>query len=260
MSWALSQPLKGTQKLLLIGLANHATSELEHARPSVETMAVYANVDPRNVQRGLRQLEANGWIEKTGEYAVAQRRDRVVNVYRLICERGGASDTPRPERGGASVPNGVAPAPPEPSLEPSNGSLRSPKVEKEPLAFDEWMADYEQVTSRQAPRRGTTARAHLASTFAALVAEGYSPDELKLATRGAWANEWRRENGYVKPENVLKKTKVAGLVEDGRHPAVVTSRSRPVSAAVLKQQQMEHARERARAATARIIAKRNEET
>jgi Helix-turn-helix domain len=134
MGWALSTPVAGTKKLVLIGLANHATAEFEHARPAIATLARYASVHERNVQKALRELEADGWIEKTGEHPVGGRKDRSVAIYRL---RGGAGVTPHnngvalaSERGGAGVVNGVAVAPPEPSLskpsmKPSMSEARS---------------------------------------------------------------------------------------------------------------------------------------
>jgi hypothetical protein len=117
IAWALAQPLKGTPKLLLIGLANHATKEMDHARPSVKTLSTYASVTPRNVQKGLRDLEAQGWIEKTGVYPVKGRSDRSVSIYRIILERGVASDAPPSQRGVAGDIDGVSLATPEPSIE-----------------------------------------------------------------------------------------------------------------------------------------------
>ena len=128
ISWALRVPIGGTRKIVLVGLANHATAEFEHARPAVATLAKYAYVSPRNVQMALRRLEADGWIEKTGEHPVDGRADRSVNVYRLRIERGDDCITPRPDgvmipapRGDAGDTHGVTLASPEPSLEPSKG-------------------------------------------------------------------------------------------------------------------------------------------
>lgn len=117
-TWALrQQALKSTQKLLLIGLANHATPEGEHARPAVTTLAAYASVTERNARSGLRKLEADGWIERTGVYYVNGRKDRAVYIYRLLYERGDAFVLPWEPRGDAGVIHGGTPASPEPSLE-----------------------------------------------------------------------------------------------------------------------------------------------
>lgn len=52
---------KGTAKLVLVGIANHAGDG--GAWPSVETLARYGNVHERNVQRALEKLEQLGEVE-----------------------------------------------------------------------------------------------------------------------------------------------------------------------------------------------------
>lgn len=138
MAWALQTPLAGTPKILMIGLANHATAEFDNARPSVSTLASYAHCSERSVQRALRQLEADGWIEKTGIHPVANRADRAVNVYRICQERGDVGVAPLPNgvtsmtpRGDAGVANGVTLVSPEPSIEPSK-NRPSPPVGRPP--------------------------------------------------------------------------------------------------------------------------------
>lgn len=145
---------KGTAKLVLVGIANHDGDGGSY--PAVSTLAKYANVDERNVQRALDKLVALGELvvygqqggtqdtpnhRRTNRYAVlvtcpvwcdrtTQHRDtraaRQANL-RGLSTRGGASATPRRQRhptqpyGVAPVPPvGVAPAPPKPSLEPPN--------------------------------------------------------------------------------------------------------------------------------------------
>lgn len=51
---------RGTARLVLIGVANHDSDG--GAWPSVKTLAKYAAVTPRNVQKALRDLEALGEI------------------------------------------------------------------------------------------------------------------------------------------------------------------------------------------------------
>lgn len=131
VNWALTAPLKGTLKILLIGIANHATAEFDGARPKVETLGRYAGgCDRRTVQRNLRILEAEGWISATGEYLVNGRADRAVTIYRVNpgrqnaapygAARGGTDDASHGaangSRGGTGDANGAAPTPPEPSF------------------------------------------------------------------------------------------------------------------------------------------------
>lgn len=53
-------PAKGTDKLVLLGIANHAGDG--GAWPAVETLARYANVHERNVQRSIDRLIATGQL------------------------------------------------------------------------------------------------------------------------------------------------------------------------------------------------------
>lgn len=81
--------------------------------------------------------------------------------------------------------------------------------------FEEWLAHHEQVTGMRPPGKGTKARAHIASMFAARRAE-YELADLKLAVAGAYGDEYRREHGHYDHESVLRPTKVHKLIEKGR--------------------------------------------
>ena len=122
--WALSRTdVKGTDKLVLIGLANHADPHGQNCWPAVSTLAKYASVTKRNVQRSLARLEASGHIsvEHNRGGTSDTPSDRRPNRYTLNLSTGVAPVTPRgvarpPQRGGACDTHGVADAPPEPSL------------------------------------------------------------------------------------------------------------------------------------------------
>ena len=53
--------LKGTAKLVLLGIANHDGDG--GSWPTVETLATYANASPRSVQRALQEAEAAGELQ-----------------------------------------------------------------------------------------------------------------------------------------------------------------------------------------------------
>lgn len=78
---------KGTAKVVLLGIANHDGDG--GAWPSVRTLAKYANVDERNVQRALTELERLGEIQRFvmagGTGATAKHRRP--NLYRvtIVC-------------------------------------------------------------------------------------------------------------------------------------------------------------------------------
>jgi DNA-binding MarR family transcriptional regulator len=129
---ALSTNVDGltpTGKLVLIGIANHDGDG--GAWPSVATLAKYAGVSVRSVQRHLRNLEELGLVvtHKNKGGNADMPADRRPNRYTLNL-RGDTSVTPRGDTTvttGATPlsPRGVTPASPEPSLEPSNNQLRA---------------------------------------------------------------------------------------------------------------------------------------
>jgi hypothetical protein len=82
--------------------------------------------------------------------------------------------------------------------------------------FTDWLDDHQAVTGHNPPREGTKAREALVAAFGARRQEGYDLDELKLATRGGHADDYRRENGYDNAESVLRPTKIHNLIERGR--------------------------------------------
>lgn len=144
---------KGTSKLVLVGIANHAGDG--GAWPSIATLAKYANVTERNVQKAIGQLV------QLGELAVQvqgggthQTKDRQrPNRYDVLlacppaCDRTASHrlrDLPTAQAGlwisgvsettpgvgddtrgvSETTPGGVSQATPEPSIEPSiNPSL-----------------------------------------------------------------------------------------------------------------------------------------
>lgn len=138
----------GTRKLVLLGIANHLGDG--GAWPAVTTLARYANVNERNVQRAIEWLVSKGElrvdVQQGGDRATAdhrrpnrydvlvecpsycdrstQHRDtrkRGTATRQLALSTGVAPASPHPSTGVAPAPPvGVAPAPPEPSLEPSH--------------------------------------------------------------------------------------------------------------------------------------------
>lgn len=88
--------------------------------------------------------------------------------------------------------------------------------EPEPDEFVDWLAFHEQTTGMKPPKPGTKARAAVLAAFRERIAEDYSVDDLKLAVVGAFADNYRRENGYVGAESVLRPRKIHDLIERGR--------------------------------------------
>jgi len=142
VAWALPQPVSGTKKVLLIGIASHADKYGDNAWPSIPTLAEYACVSERNVQHALNALVDEGYVfrdlNEGGSRRVAGHMRP--NLYRLnmlgkpvvsVADKplspaspGVGSDTPpvspaSPPPVSVATPPPVSPATPESSMEPS---------------------------------------------------------------------------------------------------------------------------------------------
>lgn len=77
----------GTAKVVILGIANHNGDG--GAWPAVSTLARYANVDKRSVQRSLDQLERLGEIRRVwqqgGDHATADHRRPNLYKFLLTC-------------------------------------------------------------------------------------------------------------------------------------------------------------------------------
>lgn len=77
---------KGTAKLVLIGIANHDGDG--GAWPTIDTLARYANVTARNVQKALDTLEALGEVRRIyqagGDHNIADHRRP--NRYKILLQ------------------------------------------------------------------------------------------------------------------------------------------------------------------------------
>lgn len=115
LSWALNTPgVSSAERLVLIGVANHDGDG--GAWPSMATLARYACVTERSVQRTIEGLVAKGFmsvgLNEGG--TLRTRRDRRPNRY-VLHRRGDASVGSHDERGDAGDAHGVTPTSPEPS-------------------------------------------------------------------------------------------------------------------------------------------------
>lgn len=110
----------GTAKLVLIGIANHDGDG--GAWPAVDTLAKYAGVHRRNVQRALERLEQLGEIRRIigagGDHSIADHMKP--NLYRMLLACPATCDHTRNHRTSRSLElapftellTGVAVAPP----------------------------------------------------------------------------------------------------------------------------------------------------
>lgn len=82
--------------------------------------------------------------------------------------------------------------------------------------FEDWAAHYQVTTEHDLPARTTKAFRSVVTSYDARRNEGYTPDDLKLATAGAHGDSYRRENGYDVAESILRPTKIAALIAQGK--------------------------------------------
>lgn len=186
MSWVLNNaPVRGTEKIILLGLANHADADGNNAYPSVARLARYANVSERAVQQALRILEEGGHIYRHfNEGGSAQQRaDRRPNKYTVLM-RGVKPASPRTDngvkssasRGEEQRTNGVKPTSPESSLEPSTepSTIYVPTQESERLA--NLLAD---SVERRTNRRPTVTKAWITSMDRMLRLDERTPQDIE---------------------------------------------------------------------------------
>lgn len=122
VSWALKVPVGGNMKVVLLGLANHAHPDGTDAYPALDTLAGYAYCDRSTARRNVRKLVELGWIREDGFGPKGQTKYTLAMSDRpRFADRGGDSPpvASEPDGGGTRDLGGVAPMPPEPSIEPS---------------------------------------------------------------------------------------------------------------------------------------------
>lgn len=165
------------------------------------------------------------------EQGVAQSMDRT-NWYRLDYSALPQLDRARDQVGPIAGSDGHAPSdqngPVSKRTETSQETTTESRSHSEPIGFEEWLTHHCQVTGQQVPGRETKARAKLAEKFVTLTGEGRSLEDMKLASVGAHADKWLRENDKVFPRNVLVGERIDELIEKGRRakPASPTADGR----------------------------------
>lgn len=113
---------------------------------------------------------------------------------------------------------------PHPSLgeAPSQSQgLSQSQSQKNPrdVEFEEWLADFHAVTGHDHVTGSKEARGF----FNARREQGRSMADLKLATRGAHSDPKVRENGYDRPETILRESKIERYIALARKAGGSTS-------------------------------------
>lgn len=118
------------ERLVLIGIANHDGDG--GAWPSISTLARYACVTPRNVQKTIRQMEAKGWLQVQRNAGGTLQTGPHVRPNRYLIAWSKFSTGVSPTTGGRkstgvspTTGDPLSPTTPEPSIEPSGGKFPS---------------------------------------------------------------------------------------------------------------------------------------
>lgn len=142
VSWALRVPIGGSAKVMLLGLANHAHPDGTEAFPSLDTLAEYGACDRSTARRNVRKLVELGWAIEDGLGPKGQTKYRLpVGASSPV---GGGKVPPVAdgrEGGGNGDAGGVAPVPPEPSIEPSSNRQKEKSAR---ASSDEWPEDLDE--------------------------------------------------------------------------------------------------------------------
>lgn len=116
VTWALSVPVSGNAKIVLLGLANHAHPDGSEAYPTLRTLAKYGNCDKSTVRRNLRKLVADGLLMEDGLGPQGQGKYRLPMGLQNATSQKATGVATGDEGGGIGYPEGVAAVQPEPSI------------------------------------------------------------------------------------------------------------------------------------------------
>lgn len=237
--------LSGTDKIILLGIANHEGDG--GAWPTIATLARYANVTERTVQRSLQVAVDAGelLIEDQAGGTRETRPDRRPNRYRVLvrcpegCDgttqhrvtsaspRSADGVTPVTERGDAHVANGVTPTSPEPSYQPSKNQIMSDASGVDPstdlvtidddpiLALCEHLAEWIERNGARRPRVTTT---WIRDMERMVRLDGRSEEQIRIAI------DWCQSDSFWRA-NILSPAKLRAKYEQMRLQASRAPRS-----------------------------------
>lgn len=195
-------------------------SRAGHADVTRESRAGHADVTPQEARAS--HVNASPFSSAFSPVSV-EEKERF--------EEGGASQTRmvkgKAQKGHANVTRDPRAKRVSPSTSSSSAVEGESERERE---FSDFAADHAQVTGSPPPKTGTKARAARLAEFTARREEGWSLDDLKDATIGAFTDSYRREHGHYDLESVLRPTKVDKLVNKGRRAAAGPLGATPTAA------------------------------
>jgi hypothetical protein len=99
MAWALEQQgLEPVDKLVLLGIANHADRDGGNAWPSLTTLALYVGRGDQTVRRSIRELQKRGLVTVTVQGGSSKHGGYRSNLYQVNMGRAITCDIPEDDR------------------------------------------------------------------------------------------------------------------------------------------------------------------
>jgi hypothetical protein len=142
MAWAWEQPVGGSEKLVLLRLADHANDD-GLCWPSQDTMHVKCGVSERTVRESLGKLEGRGLISRTPRWREGRRTTDLIRL--LVAEESSGS---QPEVPAGSQPAESAAGKPADSA-PDNRQDLPGNPKKEPSSSEPSQKKEQALSSRR---------------------------------------------------------------------------------------------------------------
>lgn len=213
MAWVFEHsPTKGTDRLVLLAIADSAEDDGTNAWPGVDKIAKRAGITRRGAQQSLARLEVAGRIivEHQAGGPANLRADRRPNRYAVVMtgrtavhpvtDDGANAATPRGESHDTNGVNGRAPYPSKASIQKTS-SLFSDR-------FDDFYSVYPRHEGKGAARRAWEKRVKAGADPAELVAGAIRTAEYHAAAGtekkfvplpGTWLNGEREQDDLGDP-------------------------------------------------------------
>lgn len=209
--------------------ANEERKRDDFELPRAE-LADLAGVSQRTLDRYVKELEEVGLVRRSGGKKTGRP-----NAWTLLepGQEGGVSESHPPvvsvSPGATQTHQEVSQSDTTPYIEEEENE-ENEETPHDPLLvedFEAWLSHHWATTGMAPPREGTKARANTFSMYQARHAEGYRTEELQLAIDGAWADDYRRSQGYFDHQSVLRPTKIHKLIEAGRRARASAKEASP---------------------------------
>lgn len=214
--------ITGNDRVVLLALADCAHDDGAGAYPSKKVLGEKCgDLAERTVYDCLTRLEKCGAIERVGKRGRSIEYRVLAGVAQAEKPAEPAGENPAASRDETCGLTGGNLRPPAASKEPS-GTVKEPTPLPPDPAEQEWrefVGHHERVTGFSGPKRGTADERKQRASYFERRGEGYTAHEIRLASIGAAADEYRREHGYLTVESVLRPTKIGGLIARGKQIA-----------------------------------------